>query len=45
MNKLITIDPEIMAGTPVFVGTRVPIQMLIVHHCQPLIFVTIQLSS
>jgi len=29
MDKLITIDPEIMGGTPVFAGTRVPIQTLI----------------
>jgi uncharacterized protein (DUF433 family) len=25
-NKLITCDPEILGGTPVFFGTRVPIQ-------------------
>jgi uncharacterized protein (DUF433 family) len=24
-------DPEIMGGTPVFVGTRVPVQILIDH--------------
>lgn len=24
-------DPEIMSGTPVFVGTRVPVQTLIEH--------------
>ncbi|CAN5150845.1 hypothetical protein BH18ACI2_BH18ACI2_20830 [soil metagenome] len=30
MNKLlITSSPEIMGGTPVFVGTRVPVQTLI----------------
>jgi len=27
-NNLITISPEIMGGTPVFVGTRVPVQTL-----------------
>lgn len=27
-NKLINIDPEIMSGTPVFTGTRVPIHTL-----------------
>jgi uncharacterized protein (DUF433 family) len=26
--KAINIDPEIMGGTPVFTGTRVPIQSL-----------------
>ncbi len=26
--KAVNIDPEIMGGTPVFVGTRVPIQNL-----------------
>jgi len=26
--KLITTDPEILSGTPVFTGTRVPIQSL-----------------
>ena len=29
MNSVIKIDPEIMSGTPCFVGTRVPIQNLI----------------
>ncbi len=28
MSNLITVDPEIMGGTPVFRGTRVPIQTL-----------------
>lgn len=28
---LITIDPEILGGTPVFSGTRVPVESLIVH--------------
>ncbi|MFP4096767.1 MAG: DUF433 domain-containing protein [Bacteroidota bacterium] len=26
--KLITTDPEILSGTPVFTGTRVPVQSL-----------------
>ena len=28
MNNLVTIDPEVLGGTPVFRGTRVPIQTL-----------------
>ena len=28
-SELITRDPEIMSGTPVFKGTRVPIKILI----------------
>ena len=31
MTKLITVDPEIHSGTPVFVGTRVPIKTLFDH--------------
>jgi len=32
MNKsLITIDPEILSGTPVFAGTRVPVRTLFQH--------------
>jgi len=27
-NKIINIDPEILGGTPVFSGTRVPIKNL-----------------
>jgi uncharacterized protein (DUF433 family) len=27
-NDLITVDPEILAGTPVFKGTRVPVKSL-----------------
>ena len=27
-NDLITIDPEILGGTPVFKGTRVPVKTL-----------------
>jgi uncharacterized protein (DUF433 family) len=29
--KLITIDPEIHSGTPVFAGTRVPVKTLFDH--------------
>lgn len=28
MNKIVTVDPEIMSGLPVFTGTRVPIKNL-----------------
>ncbi|MBE2228211.1 MAG: DUF433 domain-containing protein [Ignavibacteria bacterium] len=28
MNKIINIDPEILSGTPVFSGTRVPVKNL-----------------
>ena len=32
MNKrLITVDPEIHSGTPVFAGTRVPVKTLFDH--------------
>jgi len=27
-NALITVDPEILGGTPVFMGTRVPVKTL-----------------
>jgi uncharacterized protein (DUF433 family) len=30
-DQVITIDPEIMGGTPVFTGTRVPVESLIAH--------------
>ena len=30
-TNLITVDPEIHSGTPVFVGTRVPIKTLFDH--------------
>ena len=30
-TKLITVDPEIHSGTPVFVGTRVPIKTIFDH--------------
>lgn len=28
-TKLISVDPEVMSGTPVFAGTRVPVQTLV----------------
>jgi uncharacterized protein (DUF433 family) len=28
VNSLITVDPEILGGTPVFMGTRVPVKTL-----------------
>jgi uncharacterized protein (DUF433 family) len=28
VNLLITVDPEILGGTPVFTGTRVPVKTL-----------------
>lgn len=28
-RKIITVDPEIMGGTPCFAGTRVPVQTLL----------------
>ena len=31
IKELITISPEILAGTPVFKGTRVPIESLFDH--------------
>ena len=30
-TQLITIDPEIHSGTPVFAGTRVPVKALFAH--------------
>ena len=30
-SELITVDPEIVSGTPVFTGTRVPIKTLFVY--------------
>ena len=30
-NQLITVDPEIHSGTPVFAGTRVPLKTLFDH--------------
>ncbi len=27
-NALITVDPEVLGGTPVFAGTRVPVKTL-----------------
>lgn len=32
-QNIITIDPEIVSGTPVFKGTRVPIQSLFDYVC------------
>ena len=29
MNEIISVSPEIMGGTPVFSGTRVPVQTFI----------------
>ncbi|TAG22347.1 MAG: DUF433 domain-containing protein [Cytophagia bacterium] len=31
IGNIIQTDPEIMSGTPVFVGTRVPVWSLFVH--------------
>jgi uncharacterized protein (DUF433 family) len=31
IKSLITIDPDILSGTPVFTGTRVPIESLFDH--------------
>lgn len=28
-GKIISCDPEVMSGTPVFMGTRVPVQTLL----------------
>ena len=30
-SKLITVDPEVHSGTPVFAGTRVPVKTLFDH--------------
>ena len=30
-DQVITVDPEIVSGTPVFTGTRVPVESLIAH--------------
>ncbi|HEU0016084.1 MAG TPA: DUF433 domain-containing protein [Longimicrobium sp.] len=30
-DEIVTIDPEIMSGVPVFAGTRVPVASLIDH--------------
>jgi len=29
MDSVVNVDPEIMGGTPVFAGTRVPVQTLL----------------
>ena len=31
MSSVAHIDPEILSGTPVFVGTRVPVRSLLVY--------------
>ena len=31
IEDIISIDPEILSGTPVFAGTRVPVQILMDH--------------
>lgn len=30
-EELVSVDPEVMSGTPVFTGTRVPVESLIAH--------------
>lgn len=30
-DQIITVDPQVMSGTPVFAGTRVPVESLIAH--------------
>jgi len=30
-EQIISVDPEVMSGTPVFTGTRVPVESLIEH--------------
>ena len=30
-EQIITVDREVMSGTPVFAGTRVPVESLIAH--------------
>jgi uncharacterized protein (DUF433 family) len=30
-NEIVTADPRVMGGTPVFAGTRVPVESLIAH--------------
>jgi uncharacterized protein (DUF433 family) len=30
-KEIITVNPRIMSGTPVFAGTRVPVESLITH--------------
>jgi uncharacterized protein (DUF433 family) len=29
VNEIVTVDPELMSGTPCFAGTRVPVQTLL----------------
>jgi uncharacterized protein (DUF433 family) len=30
-SRVVTVSPEVMGGTPVFAGTRVPVQRFIEH--------------
>lgn len=30
-DQIISADPQVMSGTPVFTGTRVPVESLIAH--------------
>jgi uncharacterized protein (DUF433 family) len=30
-TEVVTVDPEIMSGEPVFTGTRVPVESLVAH--------------
>lgn len=30
-DEIISVDPQVMSGTPVFTGTRVPVESLIAH--------------
>jgi uncharacterized protein (DUF433 family) len=30
-SEIITVNPRVMSGTPVFAGTRVPVESLIAH--------------
>lgn len=31
LDEIVVIDPEILGGTPVFAGTRVPVESLLQH--------------
>ncbi len=30
-EQIVSVDPEVMSGTPVFTGTRVPVESLVAH--------------
>lgn len=30
-ERIVSVDPDVMSGTPVFTGTRVPVESLIAH--------------